>query len=156
MCPEKVGAERRLRFNSRTQKIKVCVTPLGSSTGSLSRSPRYCLRLLQSGFTIQRFRPNSAGWNVIPIDEMAGSISESDLKAAAATNGLVLDYADAVPSRQLCLFAGGFPYGSGEHAGDQKRSQHGVAHFAQHSPQVDTLCTRRSKGGQTLKYHISN
>jgi hypothetical protein len=60
-------------------------------------SPRYRLRLLQRGFTIQRFRPKPASWAVVPIEILAGPIvRKSDLKAAAAGDGFVFDNADAV------------------------------------------------------------
>jgi hypothetical protein len=61
------------------------------------RSPRYCLRLLQRGFTVQRFRPKPAAWEIVPsrIDALV-PIRESDLEATKAWDGLVFDDADTV------------------------------------------------------------
>ena len=48
----------------------------------------YCLCLLQSGFAIHQVRPKPAGWNAIPVEELAGPIvREADLEAAAPGPG---------------------------------------------------------------------
>jgi hypothetical protein len=74
------------------------VTETGASINAPSRlpflslrSPGCRLRLLQSSFTIQGFGSEPAGWNVIPIEVLAGPIvRESNLEAAAPGDGFVL------------------------------------------------------------------
>ena len=61
-----------------------------------SRGPGYRLGFPQRVHPIQRFRPKSAGGNVIPIEVLAGpTILESNLKAPIPWDGLVLDDANA-------------------------------------------------------------
>ena len=63
----------------------------------LMNGPRYSLGLLQRSLTVQRFRPEPPGRNVIPIEVLAGpSICEAHLKAPTVRDGLVFDDADAV------------------------------------------------------------
>jgi hypothetical protein len=64
---------RRLSFPFATSRRTSCAACL-TSTGSLPGSPRYRLRPLQRGFTIQRLWPEPPGWDVVPVDELAGPI----------------------------------------------------------------------------------
>jgi hypothetical protein len=60
-------------------------------------SPRYRLCLLKRCFPIQRFGPEPAGWDVIPIEVLAGPIvREADFETSASRDGLVFDDADAI------------------------------------------------------------
>ena len=76
---------------------------VGPTLGTIPSSPRYRLRLLRC-LAVQRFRPKSAGRQVIKVKILAGPIvREADLEAATLRDGLVFDDANAV-----CLPAGSF------------------------------------------------
>jgi hypothetical protein len=58
-------------------------------TAKVLRSPRYCFRLLQRSFTVQRFRPKPAAWEIVPVEiDALVPIRESDLEATKAWDGL--------------------------------------------------------------------